>query len=32
MVVKNLCEHNCLENGKSFKLTYNMLENYSRDY
>lgn len=32
MVVKNLCEHNCLENGKSFKLTYNMLENYSHDY
>lgn len=32
MVVKNLCEHICLENGKSFKLTCDILDDYSRDY
>lgn len=32
-VIKNLREHICFENGKSFKLTYNMLKNYyTSDY
>lgn len=32
MAVKNLREHICLENGKSFRLTCDILDDYSRDY
>lgn len=31
-VVRNLSEHYCFEDGKSFKLTYKMLDGYSQDY
>lgn len=31
-VVKNLIGHYCFESGKYFKLTYDFLDDYSRDY